>query len=86
MAQGAAEPISDSSQRNRCVRLGSLRWLTESGVDVAAGKAFIADWSAQGATLVGLAVEQSLHAVFAVKDTVKPGAARGRRADCTSRA
>ena len=55
-------------------RLGSLRWLTESGVDLAAGEKFIAEWSQQGATIVGLAVEQSLVGLFAVKDTVKPGA------------
>jgi Cu+-exporting ATPase len=55
-------------------RLGSLRWLKESGVDLAAGEKFIVEWSQQGATLVGLAVEQSLAGLFAVKDTVKPGA------------
>jgi len=56
------------------VRLGSLRWLKESGVDLTAGEKFIAGWSQQGATIVGLAVEQSLGGLFAVKDTVKPGA------------
>ena len=56
------------------VRLGSIRWLEESGVDVADGKEFIADSAAQGATLVGLGAEHSLRAVFAVKDTVKPHA------------
>jgi Cu+-exporting ATPase len=55
-------------------RLGSLRWLKESGVDLAAGETFIAEWSQQGATIVGLAMEQSLSGLFAVKDTVKPGA------------
>ncbi|MGO9585795.1 MAG: heavy metal translocating P-type ATPase [Limisphaerales bacterium] len=55
-------------------RLGSLRWLNESGVDLAAGGKFIGEWSQQGATIVGLAVEQSLAGLFAVKDVVKPGA------------
>jgi Cu+-exporting ATPase len=55
-------------------RLGSIRWLEESGVDMAPGKEFIADWAAQGATIVGLAVEKALHGLFAVKDAVKPGA------------
>ena len=58
------------------VRLGSLRWLGECGVDLAAGGKFIAEWSAQGATVVGLAVEKDLTALFAVKDTLKPGAAQ----------
>ena len=56
------------------IRLGSLRWLKESGVDLAAGEKFIAEWSQQGATIVGLAIGQSLGGLFAVKDTVKPGA------------
>jgi Cu+-exporting ATPase len=55
-------------------RLGSLRWLKESGVDLASGEKFIAEWSGQGATIVGLAIDQSLAGLFAVKDTVKPGA------------
>jgi Cu+-exporting ATPase len=55
-------------------RLGSIAWLEESGVDLAPGKAFIADWASRGATVVGLAVENSLRALFAVKDTLKPGA------------
>jgi Cu+-exporting ATPase len=56
------------------VRLGSLRWLKESSVDLASGEKFIAEWSGQGATIVGLAVDQSLAGLFAIKDTVKPGA------------
>ncbi len=56
-------------------RLGSLKWLRETGVDLAAGEPFIAEWSAQGATVVGLAVDHSLLGLFAVKDLVKPGAA-----------
>src|SRR5205814_5906176 len=55
-------------------RLGSLRWLEESGVGLEEGKPFIQEWSEQGATIVGLAVEKSLRALFAVKDTVKTGA------------
>ena len=57
-------------------RLGSLRWLKETGVELSPGEKFVSEWSGQGATLVGLAVEKSLLALFAVKDTVKPGAAR----------
>ena len=58
----------------KMARLGSLRWLMASGVVLAAGEKFIAEWSQQGATIVGLAIEQSLAGLFAVKDTVKPGA------------
>jgi Cu+-exporting ATPase len=55
-------------------RLGSLRWLREAGVDLSPAKAFAEDWSAQGATLVGLASERTLLGMFAVRDAVKPGA------------
>jgi Cu+-exporting ATPase len=57
-------------------RLGSLKWLRETGVDLSAGERFINEWSAQGATIVGVAVEHSLCGLFAVKDTVKSGAAK----------
>jgi len=59
----------------RMARLGSMRWLRESGVELAAGEKFIAEWSAQGATIVGLAMDRSLHGLFAVQDTLKAGAA-----------
>ena len=55
------------------VRLGSLRWLKDAGIEPAAEK-FIAKWSTQGATLVGLAVDATPIALFAIKDTLKPGA------------
>jgi Cu+-exporting ATPase len=55
-------------------RLGSLRWLRESDVELKDGEAFIQEWSRKGATLVGLAEEKSLLALFALMDTVKPGA------------
>jgi P-type Cu+ transporter len=55
-------------------RLGSLHWLKESGVDLASAEKFISEWSSQGATIVGLAIDQSLAGLFAVEDTVKPGA------------
>jgi cation transport ATPase len=55
-------------------RLGSLRWLHACGVDLAPGRAFIEEWSAQGATIVGLARGPALVGLFAVRDTLKPGA------------
>jgi Cu+-exporting ATPase len=57
-------------------RLGSLRWLQATGVDFSDAEKFVSEWSGQGATIVGLAVEKSLLGLFAVKDTVKPGAAK----------
>jgi Cu+-exporting ATPase len=62
-------PISEA-------RLGSLRWLRELGVDLAAGESFVKEWSGHGATIVGLAIDKSLVGLFAVRDTLKPGAAQ----------
>jgi P-type Cu+ transporter len=56
------------------VRLGSLRWLREAGVDLAAGESFAKEWAAQGATILGLTANGLLRALFALKDTLKPGA------------
>jgi Cu+-exporting ATPase len=66
----------NSQLSTSAARLGSLRWLKESGVDFSGAEKFVSEWSSQGATIVGLAVEKSLLGLFAVKDTVKPGAAK----------
>ena len=60
----------------RVLRLGSLRWLRETGADTAMADDFINEWSADGATVVGLASEKNLLALFAIKDALKPGSAR----------
>ncbi|MFZ0826798.1 MAG: cation-translocating P-type ATPase [Verrucomicrobiia bacterium] len=67
-------PTSNIQSPMGKARLGSLRWLKESGVDLGGGEKFIAEWSGQGATVVGLAVDASLAGLFAIQDTVKPGA------------
>lgn len=56
------------------VRLGSLPWLAENGIGASEGEHFIIEWSAHGATIVGLAAEKKLLALLAVLDTVKPNA------------
>ena len=56
------------------IRLGSLAWLRENGIDSSQGDHFIVEWAAHGATLVGLSVEKNLLALFAVLDVVKPNA------------
>ena len=68
-----ALPIT-GHQSSVIVRLGSIRWLAESGADLAPGQQFITEWAAQGATVVGLAAGTSLLGLFAVKDAVKGGA------------
>lgn len=58
------------------VRLGALKWLEDSGVDVAPGAGFIQEWSAKGATIVGYASGNRLKALFAVQDRLKKGASQ----------
>jgi Cu+-exporting ATPase len=69
-----ARPLWDRSgpgERGQHARLGSLSWLKECGVDLAGGEKFVAEWSGQGATIVGLAVDWKLRGLFAVRDMVK---------------
>lgn len=63
---GASSPVT--------ARLGSLRWLGESGVDTSPSAKFAADWPARGATVLGIAADQRLLGLFAVQDTLKLGA------------
>ncbi|HEY1490707.1 MAG TPA: cation-translocating P-type ATPase [Verrucomicrobiae bacterium] len=67
-------PTSNAQQPMAKLRLGSLNWLKESGVDLASGEKLIAEWSAQGATIVGLASDKVLLGLFAVRDDVKANA------------
>jgi Cu+-exporting ATPase len=57
------------------LRFGSLRWLRETGLNLQPAAAFEEKWAAQGGTLLGLAADQKLLAVLAVKDALKSGAA-----------
>jgi Cu+-exporting ATPase len=66
------EAVIQNSAGN--IRLGSLVWLQGNGIDSSPGEHFIVEWSAHGATIVGLAVEKNLLALLALLDVVKPGA------------
>jgi Cu+-exporting ATPase len=57
-------------------RLGSLKWLAQSGVDVSLASEFSARWLDTGATVIGFGYGPQLAGAFAIKDTVKPGARR----------
>jgi Cu+-exporting ATPase len=73
-AQLEASPGSTES-RPTVLRLGSLNWLKNSGVDGNCGAPFAEKWMNQGATLLGLAIDQKLVALIALRDTLKLGAA-----------
>jgi Cu+-exporting ATPase len=60
----------------KTARFGSLRWLRESAVVLSAGENFIKEWTAQGATVVGLAEDDYLQVLIAVRDTTKLDAAK----------
>jgi len=71
---GVEARVSTRDGEWRMARLGSVRWLRESGVAVEPGETFLGDWTSRGATVIGLAVENRLDAMFAVKDGLKAGA------------
>jgi P-type Cu+ transporter len=54
-------------------RLGSIQWLTSTGIDTSAGAVFAEKWMAGGATLLGLALDRQLAAMIALRDEPKPG-------------
>lgn len=56
------------------LRLGSLRWLKALGVDFPNAASWIREWNQHGATLVGFAINQQCHLLFALRDAVKPEA------------
>jgi Cu+-exporting ATPase len=60
----------------KTVRLGSLVWLRENGANIPANENLVELWKSQGATIVGLAVGQSVIALFGLKDSLKPDAAK----------
>jgi Cu+-exporting ATPase len=71
---GLAGKASINDGPLKTIRLGSLRWLREIGVDLSVGERFAEVSTERGATVLGVAVDQSLAAMIAIVDTVKPGA------------
>jgi Cu+-exporting ATPase len=72
---GVWAKLRNGQEAAKDARLGSVRWLQENGVDLQPGQEFSKLWSAQGATLIGVAENRNLLGLFALKDTLKPGAA-----------
>ena len=64
-----------ASWKGVTLRLGSLNWLRETGVDSGDAREFINDWSNQGATVLGLAADTELIGLLALRDALKPHAA-----------
>ena len=70
----AMHPKEHDPAESSIIRLGSLGWLKEQGVDLSASNSFQNLWMEQGATVVGLSSEDSLLALIALKDLLKPKA------------
>jgi Cu+-exporting ATPase len=63
-----------ADREGQTVRLGSLRWLRENGIDLAPAQQAAERWSSEGATLNGIAQGQTLLGLIALKDQAKPHA------------
>lgn len=66
--------LDEPAFANTIFRLGSAQWLRELGIDFSHGSKFIQTWTSQGSTLLGLAMDQRLIALFALQDALKPNA------------
>ncbi len=65
---------TDPTGRDGLLRLGSETWMKAKEVDLTPATAFVETWSARGASVLYLAADQRLWAVFALRDALKPGA------------
>jgi len=65
--------MPDSHALSEEVRLGSLRWLQDQGIDLRETSRLIEENSIAGNSLVGLAVERTLRGLIVLTDTVKSG-------------
>jgi Cu+-exporting ATPase len=64
-----------ASRGDATLRLGSLAWLADCQVDLRPGDEFVGAWGPRGASILGLAQDQALVALFALRDELKPQAA-----------
>ena len=67
-------PNDTETSKGDLVRLGSLKWLEDQGVELSGSSAFQKGWMEQGATVVGISINQKLMALIALKDLIKPKA------------
>jgi Cu+-exporting ATPase len=67
--------VEAKTSEGAAARLGSVQWLRGNGVDVSTGTAFAEKWMADGATILGLALDTKLAAMIALRDEPKPGIA-----------
>lgn len=73
---GIQAELSSEPGGPKTVRLGSLPWLESFQITAPSNEMQLEQWKDQGATLVGLAEENSIIGIFALKDYLKADAAR----------
>lgn len=59
----------------RTLRVGSVAWFRDDGVDLSAVQTFLEAWHAQGATIALLVADREVWGAFALRDELKPHAA-----------
>ena len=59
----------------RTLRVGSVAWFRDEGVDLAAVQPFLTHWLAEGATVALLVADREVWGAFALRDELKPQAA-----------
>ncbi len=64
----------EAQTANTTVRLASVAWLNKSGVNTKAAALFIENWTARGATVLGLSVGDQIVAAIALQDAVHDNA------------
>ncbi len=67
-----AKPVG----RSHLLRLGSMRWVKELGVELDGAVDFAREWTSKGATVLAVTADQFLLGVLAVRDELKTDAAR----------
>lgn len=62
---------AEKGDNSSCYRLGSLKWLEQSGVHIKTGDSFRENWMSKGATVVGMARGNEMLGLIALRDTLK---------------
>jgi len=71
---GISGLLSLNSGKPHLLQLGSLAWLAEEKIECDEAVSFADEWMDKGATVIGLASDLRLVAVFALRDTIKSNA------------
>jgi len=72
--RGISALFQEQPNSARLIQLGSLRWLVDEGIPVESAHSFSDEWMKRGATVIGFTIDGRLVAVYALCDSLKPGA------------